>query len=191
MVSIIDTTVPVITPSNDITLEAVSIDENTSDLIPPSVYDIHDTSITNNAPEFFPIGETIVTWTATDVAGNESSIEQKVTIVDTTSPSLQIPDKKTVEATSLQNTLVEIGEAYADDISGISSITNNAPEVFSLGTTLVTWNAVDNYGNTAIHDQTIIVVDTIAPSIFIPNDIFSEAVDPVLNYIEYWTSQWF
>ena len=183
VVSIIDTTVPVITPSNDITLEAISIDENTADLIPPSVYDIHDTSITNNAPEFFPIGETIVTWTATDVAGNESSIEQKVTIVDTTSPSLQIPDQKTVEATSLQNTLVEIGEAYADDISGISSITNNAPEVFSLGTTLVTWNAVDNYGNTAAHDQTITVVDTIAPSIFIPNDIFSEAVDPVLNYI--------
>jgi len=184
VVSIIDTTMPVITPSNDITLEAVSIDENTADLIPPSVYDIHDTSITNNAPEFFPIGETIVTWTAIDVAGNESSIEQKVTIVDTTSPSLQIPDQKTVEATSLQNTLVEIGEAYADDISGISSLTSNTPEVFSLGTTLVTWTAVDNYGNTAIHDQIVTVVDTIAPSIFIPNDIFSEAVDPVLNYID-------
>ena len=184
MVSIIDTTVPIITPSNDITLEAVSIDENIADLTPPSVYDIHDTSITNNAPEFFSIGETIVTWTATDVAGNESSIEQKVTIVDTTSPSLQIPDQKTVEATSLQNTLVEIGEAYADDISGISSITNNAPEVFSLGTTLVTWTAVDNYGNTSTHDQTITVVDTTAPSIFAPNDIFSEAVDPTLNYID-------
>ena len=184
VVSIIDTTVPIITSSNDITLEAISIDENIADLIPPSVYDIHDTFITNNAPEFFPIGETIVTWTATDVAGNESSIEQKVTIVDTTSPSLQIPDQKTVEATSLQNTLVENGEAYADDISGISSITNNVPEVFSLGTTLVTWTAVDNYGNTAIYDQTITVVDTTTPSIFIPNDIFSEAVDPILNYID-------
>ena len=184
MISIIDTTVPIITPAIDITLEAISIDENISDLIVPSVYDIHDISITNDTPEFFPIGETIVTWTATDVAGNESSIEQRVTIVDTTSPSLQIPDQKTVEATSLQNTLVEIGEAQADDISGISSITNNAPESFSLGTTLVTWTAVDNYGNTATHDQTITVVDTTAPSIFVPDDIFSEAIDPTLNYID-------
>ena len=183
-ISIIDTTAPSITPTIDITLEAVSIDENIADLIVPSVYDIHDISITNNAPEFFPIGETIVTWTATDVAGNESSIEQRVTIVDTTSPSITVPDQKTVEATSLQNTLVEIGEAQADDISGISSLTSNAPESFSLGTTLVTWTAVDNYGNTVTYDQTITVVDTTAPSIFVPNDIFSEAVDPTLNHID-------
>ena len=183
-ISIIDTTAPAITPTIDITLEAVSIDENIADLIVPSVYDIHDISITNNAPEFFPIGETIVTWTATDVAGNESSIEQRVTIVDTTSPSITVPDQKTVEATSLQNTLVEIGEAQADDISGISSLTSNAPESFSLGTTLVTWTAVDNYDNTATYDQTITVVDTTAPSIFVPNDIFSEAVDPTLNHID-------
>ena len=183
-ISIIDTTAPSITPTIDITLEAVSIDENIADLIVPSVYDIHDISITNNAPEFFPIGETVVTWTATDVAGNESSIEQRVTIVDTTSPSITVPDQKTVEATSLQNTLVEIGEAQADDISGISSLTSNAPESFSLGTTLVTWTAVDNYDNTATYDQTITVVDTTAPSIFVPNDIFSEAVDPTLNHID-------
>ena len=183
-ISIIDTTAPAITPTIDITLEAISIDENIADLIVPSVYDIHDIFITNNAPEFFPIGETIVTWTATDVAGNESSIEQRVTIVDTTSPSITVPDQKTVEATSLQNTLVEIGEAQADDISGISSLTSNAPESFYLGTTLVTWTAVDNYDNTATYDQTITVVDTTAPSIFIPNDIFSEAVDPTLNYID-------
>ena len=184
VISIIDTTAPSITPIIDITLEAVSVDENIADLIIPSVYDIHDISITDNAPEFFPIGETVVTWTATDVAGNESSIEQRVTIVDTTSPTLTIPDQKTVEATSFQSTLVEIGEAQADDISGISSLTNDAPETFSLGTTLVTWTAVDNYGNTATHDQTITVVDTTAPSIFVPNDIVSEAVDPTLNYID-------
>ena len=184
VISIIDTTAPSITPIIDITLEAVSVDENIADLIIPSVYDIHDISITDNAPEFFPIGETVVTWTATDVAGNESSIEQRVTIVDTTSPTLTIPDQKTVEATSFQSTLVEIGEAQADDISGISSLTNDAPETFPLGNTIVTWNAVDNYGNTATHDQTITVVDTTAPSIFVPNDIVSEAVDPTLNYID-------
>ena len=184
-IHVVDTLPPVISQIQDKTLEAAVPIKNIVQLQAPSTTDVSGVvSVISDAPEFFPIGETIVTWTATDVAGNESSIEQKVTIVDTTSPSLQIPDQKTVEATSLQNTLVEIGEAYADDISGISSITNNAPEVFSLGITLVTWNAVDNYGNTAIHDQTITVVDTTTPSIFIPNDIFSEAVDPILNYID-------
>jgi len=184
-IHVVDTLSPVISQIQDKTLEAAVPIKNIVQLQAPSATDVSGVvSILSDAPEFFSIGETIVTWTATDVAGNESSIEQKITIVDTTSPSLQIPDQKTVESTSLQNTLVEIGEAQADDISGISSITNNTPEVFSLGTTLVTWTAVDNYGNTSTYDQTITVVDTTAPSIFAPNDIFSEAIDPTLNYID-------
>ena len=184
-IHIVDTIPPVISQIQDKTLEAAAPIENIVNLQTPTATDVSGVvSIISDAPEFFPIGETIVTWTATDVAGNESSIEQRVTIVDTTSPSITVPDQKTVEATSLQNTLVEIGEAQADDISGISSLTSNAPESFSLGTTLVTWTAVDNYDNTATYDQTITVVDTTAPSIFVPNDIFSEAVDPTLNHID-------
>jgi len=179
VISIIDTTAPSITPIIDITLEAVSVDENIADLIIPSVYDIHDISITDNAPEFFPIGETVVTWTATDVAGNESSIEQRVTIVDTTSPTLTIPDQKTVEATSFQSTLVEIGEAQADDISGISSLTNDAPETFPLGNTIVTWNVIDQFGNSASLEQTV-SVHACGQSISYYNQIMGTTEDDVL-----------
>ena len=184
LVSVVDTTSPEISPVDDLTYEATSIDENTVSLDNPSVSDIQDVTITNDAPEFFPLGETIVTWTATDIVGNTSTTEQKVIVVDTTTPDLTIPEDQIVEATSIEETLVEIGEAEAYDITGISSITNNAPEVFSLGSTVVTWTTIDNNGNTTTYEQTITVVDTISPSIFVPADIVAEAADPVLNFIE-------
>ena len=184
LVSVVDTTVPEILPADDLTYEATSMDENTVYLDNPSVSDIQEVTIANNAPEFFPLGETIVTWTATDVVGNTSTTEQKVIVVDTTIPNLTIPEDQIVEATSIEETLVAIGEAEANDITGIFSITNNAPEVFSLGSTVVTWTSIDSNGNTTISEQTITVVDTTSPSIFVPADIVGEAVDPVLNFIE-------
>ena len=184
LVSVVDTTAPEISPVDDLTYEATSIDENTVSLDNPSVSDIQDVTITNDAPEFFPLGETVVTWTATDIVGNTSTTEQKVIVVDTTAPNLTIPEDQIVEATSIEETLVEIGEAETYDITGISSISNNAPEAFSLGSTVVTWTSIDNNGNTTTYEQTITVVDTIPPSIFVPVDIVAEAADPILNFIE-------
>ena len=184
LVSVIDTTAPEILPVDDLTYEATSMDENIVYLDNPSVSDIQEVTITNDAPEFFSLGETLVTWTATDVVGNTSTIEQKVIVVDTTAPDLTIPEDQIVEATSIEETSVEIGEAEAYDITGISSITNNAPEVFSLGSTIVTWISIDNNGNTTTYEQTITIVDTTSPSIFVPVDIVTEAIDPVLNFIE-------
>jgi len=184
LVSVVDTTAPEISPIDDLTYEAISLYENTVYLDNPSVSDIQEVTITNNAPEFFPLGETLVTWTATDIVGNTSTAEQKVIVVDTTTPDLTIPEDQIVEATSIEETLVEIGEAEVYDITGISSITNNAPEMFSLGSTVVTWVSIDSNGNTTTSEQTITIVDTIPPSIFVPSDIVAEAVDPVLNFIE-------
>jgi hypothetical protein len=160
---VVDTTAPEILPVDDLTHEATSMDENTVYLDNPSVSDIQEVAITNNAPEFFPLGETIITWTATDIVGNTSTMEQKVIVVDTTTPDLTIPEDQIVEATSIEETLVEIGEAEAYDITGISSITNNAPEMFSLGSTVVTWISIDGNGNTTTSEQTITIIDTIPP----------------------------
>jgi len=184
-VNVVDTTSPTISPVSDMIVEAAVPYENIVNFETPDTYDILGVmSITSNAPEFFPLGETIVTWTATDIVGNTSTMEQKVIVVDTTTPDLTIPEDQIVEATSIEETLVEIGEAEAYDITGISSISNNAPEMFSLGSTVVTWVSIDSNGNTTTSEQTITIVDTIPPSIFVPVDIVAEAVDPVLNFIE-------
>ena len=43
---------------------------------------------------------------------------------------------------------VEIGEAQANDLAGsILTITNDAPNSFPLGDTVVTWNVSDEFGN--------------------------------------------
>mgnify|MGYP001437543188 CR=1 FL=1 len=184
-VNVVDTTPPIISSISDKIVEAVSPYQNIVKLEVPDADDILGViSVTSDAPEFFPLGETIVTWTSTDVAGNTASMEQKVLVVDTTVPTLTIPPDLNVEAVSLQETSVAIGQATADDISDISSIANNSPEVFPLGITVVTWSATDSYGNIATSDQIIAIIDTISPSLFVPEDIVFEAVDPVSNYIE-------
>ena len=182
-VSVIDTTAPEISPLEDITLEAISVDANIVNLDYPTVSDIQDVTIYIIAPDVFPVGETTVTWTAVDASGNSSMADQTVTIVDTTSPALSIPHDQTVEASSLQETLVEIGQAEAHDIIGILSIVHNAPDVFPLGSTVIGWTAIDNHGNITTAYQTITIVDTTAPTIISPQDIVAEAIDPTLNYI--------
>jgi len=183
LVSVIDTNAPEISPLEDITLEATSVDANIVNLDNPTVSDIQDATIYIIAPDVFPVGETTVTWTATDTSGNSASATQTVTIVDTTKPGLSIPQDQTVEASSLEGTLVEIGQAEAHDISGISSIVHDAPDVFPLGSTLIAWTVTDNHDNITTAYQRITVVDTTTPTIISPQDIVAEVIDPTMNYI--------
>ena len=102
IVSIQDTTPPLISPLDDIYLEAKSTTENLVELITPKISDsVGVYSITNDAPEVFPLGETIVTWTATDVIGNTSTLFQSVYLIDSISPRIAFTDDLTIEAYDL------------------------------------------------------------------------------------------
>ena len=70
-----------------------------------------------------------------------------VTIVDTTSPSITAPSSITIEATSADSNIVALGNPVSSDLVDIPSVSNNAPDVFPLGETIVTWTAVDGSGN--------------------------------------------
>jgi hypothetical protein len=59
------------------------------------------TTIANNAPAVFPKGTTVVTWTATDAAGNVSTATQSVTVSDTEAP---VPNAGTAGAASIAGT---------------------------------------------------------------------------------------
>ncbi len=57
------------------------------------------------------------------------------------------------------------GDATATDPDGsIASLTHNRPAFLPLGTTTVTWTAVDNLGMTTTATQSIVVRDTTAPT---------------------------
>jgi len=183
LVSVVDTIAPEISSLEDITLEAISVDANIVNLDSPTASDVQDVTIYIIAPDVFPVGETAVIWTAVDESGNSASATQTVTIVDTTKPGLSIPQDQTVEASSLEGTLVEIGQAEAHDITGISSIVHDAPDIFPLDSTLIAWTAIDNHGNITTAYQTVTVVDTTTPTIISPQDIVAEVIDSTMNYV--------
>ncbi|MGI0010577.1 MAG: beta strand repeat-containing protein, partial [Nitrosopumilaceae archaeon] len=183
-IKIVDTTAPTITAPSDVVLEAVSSTENPVPIGQAIAFDIQYVTITNNAPYVFPLGETIITWNATDIEGHWAVVTQKITVVDTTSPTLVLPADVAAEASSPDHNVISIGEATAQDVIGISSITNNAPSDFPFGKTVVTWTAVDTYGNSVSSNQTITIVDTTAPQLKVPKDIVAEATDPTLNIVQ-------
>ena len=159
-VTIRDTTAPLIIAPADITVEA-SGETTVVNLATPAVSDIFPVTLGNNAPTAFPLGTTPVIWHATDSSGNDASATQLVTLRDSVAPKLTLPADRLVEA---QGTLtpVLLESATAEDLFPVS-LTKDAPAVFPLGTTVVTWRAQDSNGNVTTGLQRITVVDTTAP----------------------------
>jgi len=120
--------------------------------------------VTNNAPSSFSIGNTTVTWTATDAAGNTQTCTQIVTVNDTQKPSIICPSNVTVSAdvNSCVATGVTLGTpTTSDNCTGAVTVTNNAPSSFPLGNTTVTWTVTDAAGNAQTCTQIVKVIGSI------------------------------
>ena len=183
-VTITDTTPPTIIAPESIQVEATSATETIVTLGNATGTDLIGLDlITNDAPSAFAVGETIVIWTATDLGGLTSTDTQTITVADTTPPTIRVPAIITVEATSKDQNVVEYGSINADDLVGVTSVSNDAPEVFPFGLTTITWTASDEAGNIATATQQVSVIDTISPTIIIPEDIEMEAVNANANTV--------
>ncbi|WP_130735931.1 PKD domain-containing protein [Flavobacterium sp. J27] len=129
-------------------------------------------TITNDAPTAFPIGNTTVTWTATDNAGNTATCTQIVTVEDTENPVISCPSAITISTDIGSCTSsASLGTPTATDNCGVPTITNDAPTAFPIGNTTVTWTATDNSGNTATCTQIVTVEDTENPVVSCPSAI--------------------
>jgi hypothetical protein len=121
-------------------------------------------ALTNNAPSVFTVGANVVTWTATDAKHRTASANETVTIVDTTAPVFT-----SVPPDVMLNNCVAapLGTPVAtDDCAGTPTFTNNAPAIFPVGDTHITWTATDASGNHATDSaQTVRVVDTTPPTV--------------------------
>ncbi|MDP4868897.1 MAG: gliding motility-associated C-terminal domain-containing protein, partial [Crocinitomicaceae bacterium] len=128
-------------------------------------------SVTNDAPSIFPIGPTVVTWTVTDNSGNSSTATQVVTVVDNSAPTVQAPANVVVASNVYCEAIgVNLGNPIAtDNCTENLTITNNAPAVYPLGNTTVTWTVVDGAGNTTTVDQVVTVNDESAPLVLLAN----------------------
>jgi uncharacterized repeat protein (TIGR01451 family) len=128
-------------------------------------------SVTNDAPTAFPVGVTLVIWTAVDLSGSVVSAPQTVTVRDGELPTLIGPVAVTTtnDLGQCWATGVSLGvPVAAQDNCGLLTVTNDAPAAFPVGTTLVTWRAVDFSGNTTSAPQTVTVGDGEAPTLIAP-----------------------
>ena len=108
--------------------------------------------------------------------GNISNLSQSIILVDSTAPRIAFSEDLIIEASSLeQNTLELVTPETSDDVE-VSSVTNDAPEVFPLGETIVTWTATDSSGNSSSQSYTITFVDTIIPEILISDETFEATI---------------
>jgi regulation of enolase protein 1 (concanavalin A-like superfamily) len=81
-----DTTPPMLVVPAEITAEATGA-RTVVNIGQATATDTSAVTITNDAPADYPLGTTIVTWTATDASGNKSTAVQNITVVDTTAPT--------------------------------------------------------------------------------------------------------
>ncbi len=104
-----------------------------------------------------------VTLTVTDAANNASTCTAAITVVDNVPPTITAPADITVavNAASCSATTTLTAPATSDNCT-VASVTNNAPSVFSLGNTTVTWTVTDAAGNTATTMQVVTVTTSLA-----------------------------
>ena len=94
------------------------------------------------------------------------AVSRPFSIVDTLDPSIFAPADVVAECTSPGGTPVSLGTATASDQCDLTpSISNNAPSVFPLGSTVVQWTATDDSGHSADDQQLVTIQDTTPPTI--------------------------
>lgn len=175
-VTITDTTPPVVAPPANKTVTATGTNTPVS-LGTATATDLVDGSVTvtpsTTGP--FPLGATTITWSATDAHGNTGTATQIVTVteapIDDTAPVVTPPADITKEATGPQ-TAVNLGTATAiDNVDGALTPIPLDSGPYPIGTTPVTWEAVDSSNNKGTAIQNVTITDTTGPTISVPANI--------------------
>ncbi|MEN9700279.1 MAG: hypothetical protein RLZZ301_1477, partial [Bacteroidota bacterium] len=115
------------------------------------------------------------TYTVTVTGQNgctATSLPTTVFIGDNTAPVITAPlDVTTTPNLGCESIGVTLGTPVTSDNCTVASVTNNAPAIFPIGTTVVTWTVTDAAGNTSTATQLVHVVDMSAPVATAPADV--------------------
>jgi uncharacterized repeat protein (TIGR03803 family) len=105
----------------------------------------------------YPLGDTVVTLTATDNRGPVNSGSAIVTVVDTTPPAISRPQNIEADATSSAGAVVSFQAPAASDNCTLAGITSSpaSGSTFAIGDTTVVWTATDAAGNQASFSFTV------------------------------------
>ncbi|WP_422107134.1 HYR domain-containing protein [Winogradskyella sp.] len=141
----------------------------------------NDFNNTSDASGTYPLGSTIVTWTATDAAGNENTCIQTITVNDAEVPTITCtPDISTNVDSGLCTATITVPAPSFSDNCPNTTITNDfnntsdASGSYPVGATSVVWTVRDAAGNENTCTQTITVNDAEAPTITCASDISTD-----------------
>jgi len=152
-----DSQAPNIADTEALTIEATGEFTEIS-LIAPLVTDnnLNAPSIVANLAKALPLGEHKITWTATDFAGNTTTTEQLITLVDTTAPEFDELTTKTINARGLLTDIsADINVMASDLVDGELSATLTGALKYRAGSQKVTLMVTDSSGNTSSAEQVI------------------------------------
>jgi hypothetical protein len=114
------------------------------------------------AGNVFPVGETVLTYSATDAHGNTASATQVVTVVDNTPPVISCPVPITLEPSCPTGAIATwTPPEGTDNCAGATTTQTAGPapgSVFPIGTTTVTYTVNDAHGNSASCSFTVTVL---------------------------------
>jgi hypothetical protein len=136
-----------------------------------------DPILTNDAPAVFPLGDTIVNWTATDAAGNSFTFPQVITVVDTAAPVITEVDDITINQDDGECHAVVNFDLEAFDLCSTVTVSSEpaSGSIFPVGTTPVLITAIDGEGNVSTSSFNVTVLDVTPPVLTIPTDILVQA----------------
>ncbi|WP_115461383.1 HYR domain-containing protein, partial [Winogradskyella aurantiaca] len=126
----------------------------------------------------FNVGVTTVTYTIVDGGGNTAQCSFTVTVNDTELPSITCASDIAVDTDSgtCGIAVANVGlvnPTIADNCTTTGDLTlvNDAPAIFPLGDTIVTWTVTDTSGNSNTCQQTITVEDNEVPILNCPSSV--------------------
>jgi len=142
----------------------------------------------------FPVGVTTETYEVTDVSGNSMTCSFTITVNDTEEPLIDCPENISVSndagsCSALVNYPLPTATDNCDGVIAptiIDGLVSGSD--FPVGLTNVTFEAIDDAGNSTTCTFTVEVLDTEVPEIICPGDIEIDATsgdcDAVVNYAD-------
>ena len=125
----------------------------------------------------YPLGVTVITWTATDAQGNKALCQQGVFVGPGSGGGTQGTDPGKCYATLDPGTPVISDNCPNPTVAGVRSDGKPLTDPYPVGLTIIAWTVTDAAGNQVDCEQKIKVSDLEPPTIICPDNIETDT-DP-------------
>jgi hypothetical protein len=146
--------------------------------------DITDQVVVTGTVDEQTLGIYELTYSVSDAADNKTTLSRNVIVADQDAPIVEAPGNIVVAAIDANGTPISndnisdfLASAVATDTNdGALQVTNNAPNVFPLGTTTVQFAAIDDNDNQGIAVANVTVEDQTSPVITLEGETSIDSI---------------